>query len=244
MRLYNPASSGKASGRALGGVFSHNRGLATFKKFTLSAQPNTESQTKFKSFFAQLQQFWATQLTYDEILLWNSYVMPWTNPYGQTVILTGINKFNTINSTLLQANKPIQRTPPTLTPSLISAVLSVQTDYLYINITECSVDEINAQAPFYCVEVAGDTDIEENEPDHFWALSQGKPISQKVLEKDYIFYKFRDALINGSNPQDWYIQIWSPQNIQKLLTVRITKYNSQGNFTAPIVYSKPITSPD
>jgi len=228
MKLYNPIGSGKASGKAYGGVFSFNRGLATFKKYTIPTIQNTVLQLLHRNRFSFLTKYWKNNLTYEQIQLWNEWSLLWTDIYGNAVTLTGINKFCIINNTLLIAGRQIRTVPPTLTPSTLVINNYVETGMQQNVIAQVSPAEIIAQAPFLFVEVIDLDWIENSEPYGMWVWSAGKPISQKPLNKNYSFafvYTETDAT---QNPDGELITHSQTTGTDRLLCIKITRYNNQG----------------
>lgn len=241
MKLYDPLYSGKASGRHAGGVFSFNRGLATFKKYTIPHQPNSPDQQTIKNRFSYLTKYWKNSLTYEQITLWNEWNLPWTDIYGNVVLLTGINKFCIINNTLLIAVLPLRLIPPTLTPSeLIMTDISTPAE-VYKDITPVSDVEIDAQHPFLFIEAQDVTTWEDAEGYVTYIETDGIPISRKPLTKNYKFIRANTELKEVERADHHAIISNSGISGTRLICLRVTRINEQGFWSNTVITTTQLT---
>jgi len=241
MKIFNPLASGKASGRALGGVFSSNRGMETFKKYVKTYQPNTAEQQDVKTRFAYLTKYWKTSLTYEQITLWNNWVLPWTDIYGDTVLLTGINKFVICNDTLLRAGKPITPTPPTETPSEITFSTLNTKDMLIMSIDGISNAEITAQDSFLQIEVIGELQFLNYIVGYLVIKSTGGKISRRPLEKNYHKVYWHNCRTGLEGITEIEIQIYKDLSVPSLQSLRVQRYNKFGYWSGKAIYTDAVT---
>ena len=241
MKIYNPVASGKASGRALGGVFSYNRGLGTFKKYTKSFNPNTPAMQEVKSRFSLLTKYWSKSLTYAQITLWNNWSLPWTDIYGATVLLTGINKFLICNDTLLRAGKPITDIPPTATPSELTVVNTTYTDALTIQIDGIPDAEVTAQGSFIRVEILGDLQSINYLTGSLDIEATGISVSRRPLKKNYKTVYFYDCRTGFDTVQELVISISKNGLPPSLQSVKIQRFNKWGFWSGLLEYTDAVT---
>lgn len=241
MKVYNPVASGKASGRAFGGVFSFNRGLGTFKKYVKSRQPNTQPQQDTKTRLSFLTKYWKTNLTYAQITLWNNWVLPWTDIYGATVLLTGINKFVICNDTLLRAERPITETPPTATPAELTITETTDPMWIILLVDGLPDAEVTAQEPFVKIEVQGTPSRVEYIDGQLGIFWNGMPRSRRPLEKNWktIFYYNCRTGFNGI--EELAIIIQTDTSLTGLQPIRLQRFNKWGYFSGKQTYINPIT---
>jgi len=235
MKIYNPIGSGKASGKAFGGVFSYNRGLPTFKKYVLPVQRNTTETRNIKNRFSFITKYWKTQLTLEQITAWNEWPLPWTDIYGHEVTLTGINKFFICNETLHRAGKAISVDPPTLTPSELTFSSFQESETLYAAIKGISNSEISNQESFVKIECALETFLAANEDPEFYLNGHGLPISRKILEKNYTLAGFISCHPNTEGITDWDIFVTTDETSHKVGAVRFTRFNKWGFWSSSVV---------
>lgn len=241
MKLYDPLYSGKASGRHAGGVFSFSRGLAIFKKYTIPHQPNSPEQQAVKNRFSYLTKYWASSLTYEQITLWNEWSLPWTDIYGNTVLLTGINKFCIINDTLLKCGRLIQPTPPTLTPSTLVIANTGNITEINLVVTQPTTEEFTTQEPFLFVEVCGGAPYDDSEwPYVMNILTPGIPISRRPLEKNYSFVGPWTEQDTITNPSGEAIISYPSQPTNRLVSIRATRINKQGFWSNTVTIANEI----
>lgn len=242
MKVQNPIASGKASGRALGGVFSSNRGMETFKKYVRPYQPNTAEQGTVKTRFSYLTKYWKMSLTYAQITLWNNWNLPWTDIYGDTVLLTGINKFVICNDTLLRAGKPITPTPPTETPSELTVIETIETPFIKLSVEGITDAEVTAQVPFIRVQVPGTPqELEDNtgQLDIHW---NGMPISRKPLEKNWKTIYYYTCRTGFEGVEELKIIIQTVSSLRGLQPIRLQRFNKWGYWSGQVTYINPIAS--
>jgi hypothetical protein len=240
MKIYNPIASGKASGRAFGGVFSFNRGLATFKRYVIPRNLNTTQQKITKTRFSTLTKYWKENLTYEQILLWQNWDLPWTDIYGNAVILTGINKFFIINSTLHQAGKSLRLIPPTLTPpTLVIADNSSATEF-HLDVTQPSTAEVAAQHPFLFIEINGVGTGVGYDYYEFDIMGEGIPISRVPLEKNYHFIGILNEEDTIQNPDGEAIIGTMPGENIVLYSVRVERFNDQGYWSNSVITTRTL----
>jgi len=241
MKVFNPVSSGKASGRALGGVFSFNRGLPTFKRYVKSYNPNTEAQQTIKSRFSFLTKYWKTYLTYDQILLWQNWNLPWWDIYGTPVSLTGMNKFIICNATLLEAEKDITLIPPTATPSELDITATIDPQYIKISIAGIPDAEVNAQDSFVRVQVPGIPTAEQYVDRQLGLFWDGMPRSRVPLEKNWKTIYFYDHQTSYNGIEEFKIVIQTNISLVGLQPIRIQRFNKFGYWSGRETYINPIT---
>ncbi len=104
-----------ASGMLGGVIFSHNKGGAYVKAFSVPTNPQTILQQDVRTDFAQLVSDWTGVLDQDDRDSWIDYaeVTPVTNALGESHLITGQNWFIRTNTPLLQAGlTPVLVAPP------------------------------------------------------------------------------------------------------------------------------------
>ena len=241
MKVYNPVSSGKASGRALGGVFSFNRGMATFKKYVKPRQPNTDEQQAVKTRFATLTKYWKNNLTYAQIVLWNDWDLPWLDIYGATVLLTGINKFVICNEILLKAGKSITEIPPTSTPSEITLTPTTDLRYTNLSIEGVSNAEVTAQEPFYEIQTPGIPETIETVTRQIGLYWDGMPRSRIPLEKNWKTILFHDCVAGYEGVEELKLLMQTITSEIGLQPMRIQRFNKFGYWSGKVTYINQIS---
>jgi len=240
MKLYDPLHSGKASGKHAGGVYSFNRGLATFKKYTIPHQPNSPEQQAIKNRFSYLTKYWKTSLTYEQITLWNEWNLPWTDIYGNIVLLTGINKFCICNDTLHAAGKTITDIPPTETPSELTLQTDAYTDVIATTIDGISNAEITAQTPFLIIDILGDLQSFTYTTGLLKIFATGIPISRTPLEKNYTTVYYYDCRPDLEGLTELTILLQKSDTPPSLQSIRIQRLNKFGFWSAESTYINSI----
>jgi hypothetical protein len=78
--------------------------------------PSTARQQAMRAAMGTLAPYWGETLTQVQRDAWNLYGanVPWINPLGQTIFLTGQQHFNRINTVLLQIGEAINPAAPTI----------------------------------------------------------------------------------------------------------------------------------
>jgi len=241
MKLDNPLYSGKASGRHAGGVFSFNRGLAIFKKYTIPHQPNSPEQIAIKNRFSYLTKYWANSLTYEQITLWNEWNLPWTDIYGNVILLTGINKFCICNDTLLEAEKPITLIPPTATPSESTVTLTADKGFIKLSINGIPDAEVTAQSPFMRIETAGTPELIQYITQQLGIFWNGMPQSRKPLEKNYKLIYIYTCQTGFNGIEELKIMIQTDTSLKGLQPIRIQRFNKWGFWSGLLTYINQIS---
>jgi len=241
MKLFNPLASGKASGRAYGGVFSFNRGLATFKKYVIPRIQNTALQLVRKNRFSYLQKYWEKNLTFEQCELWRAWSLPWWDPYGHEVILTGINKFFKCNEILNEANKPLTDTPPTATPSEITASDTSSADVVCVEIAGLPNAEITAQSDFLRIEILGDLQSISYATGILQIKSTGISVSRTPLEKNYAAVYWYNCRPDFEGITELVILLDTNSNPSTLQGLRIQRMNKYGFWSGICTYLHPLT---
>lgn len=236
MKIYDPLYSGRASGKHAGAIFTFNRGLAVLKKYTIPRQTHTAVRQAVKNKFSYIQKYWANDLTYEQITLWNEWNLPWTDIYGNAVLLTGINKFFICNATLLEADKPLTLIPPTETPSEITATPTEDLGFIKLSINGISDAEISEQLPFIRIETAGTptrTEYINGQLGIFW---DGIPQSRTPLEKDYKMVNIYNCREGFEGVEELKIIIQTDTSLKGLQPIRIQRFNKWGFWSGLLTY--------
>jgi len=241
MKVYDPVGSGKASGKAKGGVFSFNRGLATFKKYVIPVVQNTALQLVRKNRFSYLQKYWEKNLTFEQCELWRAWPLPWTDIYGHEVILTGINKFFKCNEILNEASKPLTDTPPTATPSEISAVDNSDITLLQVFVNGISNAEITAQSPFIRIEILGDLQSIIYTTGLLVIKATGDSVSRIPLEKNYTAVYWYDCRAGLEGVPELEIQLDYTDTPPTLQCIRLQRCNKYGYWSGLYTYLHPVS---
>lgn len=236
MKVYDPVGSGKASGKAKGGVFSFNRGLATFKKYVIPVIQNTALQLVRKNRFSYLTKYWETNLTFEQCELWRLWSLPWADIYGHAVILTGINKFFICNETLLEAGKSMTLTPPTATPSEITATDVSDLTLLCVDVKGISSAEITAQSPFIRVEVLGDLESITYTTGLLKIKATGIPVSRVPLKKNWSAVYWYDCRAGFEGSQELEIRLDKTGLPPSQQGLRIQRFNKFGYWSGLYTY--------
>jgi len=92
------------SGSSGGTVFSHNRYGAYIRPRSIPVNPNTDRQAVVRNAVKSLTIRWAIVLTQLQRDAWDLYaeLTPWTNKFGDTVYLTGLNHYVRCNTPRVQ----------------------------------------------------------------------------------------------------------------------------------------------
>ncbi len=102
--LFTSPVYSQASGSIAGITYSHNRGGMYTRARVTPTDPSTERQQAMRTAMATLAAYWGNTLTPAQRAGWNLYGanVPWLNPLGQTIFLTGQQHFNRVNTVRLQ----------------------------------------------------------------------------------------------------------------------------------------------
>ena len=125
------AAVGAISGKAGGSVFSHNKGGAYLKVFTVPTNPNTAKQQAVRTDFATLVASWKN-LTAAQQQLWTDIApqYPYVNRVGDTKTYTGQMLYIKLNQNLKVVGATIlttPRVPGTFTAIVTSSLTMVLT---------------------------------------------------------------------------------------------------------------------
>lgn len=114
--LYTSPVYSQASGSIAGITYSHNRGGMYTRARVTPTDPSSSRQQQMRSAMGTLAPYWGNTLTALQRAAWNLYGLnvPWLNPLGQTIFLTGQQHFNRINTVHLQIGESIVATAPTI----------------------------------------------------------------------------------------------------------------------------------
>jgi len=98
----------EGSGKLGGHVFYKGKGDAVIRTLARARNPQTRSQQTIKSRFTKLTQDWSN-LTDDQRQSWNEATSSFSrkNRFGDVVLLTGKNLYNSLNQQLLITNQPM-----------------------------------------------------------------------------------------------------------------------------------------
>ncbi len=139
--LFTSPVYSQASGSIAGITYSHNRGGMYTRARVTPTDPSTALQQILRAAMGVLAPFWGNTLTAGERAAWTLYAdnVPWINPLGQTIFLTGQQHFLRINTVRLQIGLQILTAAPIIfdlgtftAPSIDSALTFPQ---LLINFT-------------------------------------------------------------------------------------------------------------
>jgi len=103
-----------------GTTFSRNRGGAYVRTKVSPVQPHTPAQSVARASFSAIAKLWATGLSAEQRLAWSTYASthPYTNIFGDSIILSGIAIFQAISRALNQIGVATLLPAPTLPPPL------------------------------------------------------------------------------------------------------------------------------
>ena len=112
--LFTSPVYSQASGSIAGITYSHNRGGMYTRARVTPTDPSTARQQIMRSAMGVLAPYWGNTLTAVQRDAWTLYGdnVPWTNPLGQTIFLTGQQHFLRTNTVRLQLGAAILDTAP------------------------------------------------------------------------------------------------------------------------------------
>lgn len=112
--LFTSPVYSQASGSIAGITYSHNRGGMYTRARVTPTDPSSQRQQAMRAIMGVLAPYWGNTLTQAQRDDWNLYGanVPWLNPLGQTIFLTGQQHFNRINTVYLQIGEAIQPVAP------------------------------------------------------------------------------------------------------------------------------------
>lgn len=103
-----------ARGKINGIVYSKNKFGSYTRRKVSPANPNTPSQSAVRSSFSALSKAWSGTLTQAERAAWISFAAtyPRTDVFGNSIIITGLNMYISLNQRLVQIGAAQISTPP------------------------------------------------------------------------------------------------------------------------------------
>ncbi len=114
--LFTSPVFSQASGSIAGITFSHNRGGMYTRARVTPTDPSSALQQAMRAAMGVLAPFWGQTLTQLQRDGWDLYGdnVPWINPLGQTIFLTGQQHFLRINTVRVQIGQAILSDAPTI----------------------------------------------------------------------------------------------------------------------------------
>ena len=114
--LFTSPVYSKASGSIAGITYSHNRGGMYTRARVTPTAPSSSFQQTIRAAMGTLAPYWGQTLTENQRAAWNLYAanVPWQNALGETIYLTGQQRFLRVNVVHLQFVKPIIDDGPTV----------------------------------------------------------------------------------------------------------------------------------
>lgn len=129
-----------ARGKINGIVYSKNKSGSYTRRKVSGANPNTSYQSAVRTNFAVLSQYWGTTLTEPQRAAWRAYAAtyPRQDVFGNSIQISGMNMFISLNQVLLQTGGSIAVLPPAS-----NVVTPMQFDTSSINVSYPSTLEFN-----------------------------------------------------------------------------------------------------
>ena len=114
--LFTSPVYSQASGSIAGITYSHNRGGMYTRARVTPTDPSSSRQQIMRATMGTLAPYWGQSLSQAQRDAWDLYAsnVPWTNPLGETIFLTGQQHFIRINTVRLQFNEAILDDAPTV----------------------------------------------------------------------------------------------------------------------------------
>ncbi len=114
--LFTSPVYSQASGSIAGITFSHNRGGMYTRARVTPTDPSSSRQQIMRAAMGVLAPYWGETLTQVQRDAWDLYGdnVPWINPLGATIFLTGQQHFLRTNTIMLQIEENIQPVAPTV----------------------------------------------------------------------------------------------------------------------------------
>lgn len=140
--LFTSPVYSQASGSIAGITYSHNRGGMYTRARVTPTDPSTTRQQIMRAAMGVLAPYWGDTLTQVQRDAWNLYGsnVPWLNPLGQTIFLTGQQHFNRINTVRIQFAEAILAAAPVIfdlgtftAPTFTAAVDTPTADISFTN---------------------------------------------------------------------------------------------------------------
>lgn len=97
-----------------GTVFSRNRGGAYVRTKVSACQPITAFNSAARAIFKAVAQYWSATLTDAQRATWEAFAAlhPYTNVFGDSILLSGIAMFEACNRRIRQVGEPWIEDPP------------------------------------------------------------------------------------------------------------------------------------
>lgn len=114
--LFSSPIVSQASGSLAGLTFSHTRGSKYIKARTTPTNPSSQRQAIVRAAMGVLGSHWGQELTEPEREAWRLYAanVPTTNALGETIFLTGQQRFTRINVPRIQIGEAILNAAPSI----------------------------------------------------------------------------------------------------------------------------------
>jgi len=114
--LFSSPVYSKASGSIAGITYGHGRGGMYTRARSTPTNPGSERQQTIRHAVGSLAPYWGQKLDAGQRAAWNLYAanVPWQNPLGQTIFLTGHQHFMRCNVPRIQASIAIIEDAPTV----------------------------------------------------------------------------------------------------------------------------------
>jgi hypothetical protein len=111
-----------------GTTFSRNRGGAYVRQKVSPVQPVSEFSSRARAIFADIAQRWGTVLTQSQRQAWGAFaaVHTFVNVFGDSITLSGISMYQSVNRAVAQVGKPYLDDPPGTfnSPAVITSVIA------------------------------------------------------------------------------------------------------------------------
>lgn len=234
------------SGTIGGTTFQKWRGLLVARGKPTPSNPMTERQTRIRSIVSTISRAWRDVLTAGQRTAWNQHaeVFPWYDVFGRSMSLRGISLFLKMNTVLLDHDKSMQiEPPPAVEPPELTG-LTVVPDPATINVTvpQLAPGIITAQEPFIDIWVAGGfTSTEVDVEGGTFTVeinSQCLPQGRKAQKSDYrhvLYVDDKEIVTPPSVGSDIFIK--PPVANTKNCVCRLQRYNKNGRYSVPVVFS-------
>ena len=112
--LFTSPVYSQASGSIAGITYSHNRGGMYTRARVTPTDPSSQRQQAMRTAMGVLAAYWGQTLSGAQRAAWNLYAdnVPWLNPMGQSIFLTGQQHFNRVNTVRLQLGFTLEADAP------------------------------------------------------------------------------------------------------------------------------------
>lgn len=162
--LFTSPVYSQASGSIAGITYSHNRGGMYTRARVTPTDPSSSRQQQMRAAIGTLAPYWGQTLTQGERDAWDLYAdnVPWINPIGQTIYLTGQQHFIRVNSVHLQIGEAVVEAAPSIYD------LGTFTQPVFAGATSAPQVEVNFT----------DTDLWANGAGGFMLIYTGKSVGQ------------------------------------------------------------------